>query len=213
MAARLWDAFFDPLMGIMADRTQTRWGRFRPWVLWTAAPWAVVMVLAYTTPSGWTPSAIRSARCCAAEGGRKAAYGQGRAPTAARASPAADEALRPHVVEKPRQVRIDLGSAAIQRLIPATAMQARATALDMSPEARDRLIDQVLAEILATEDSAFRSDAVLYQDFLVRARMRRLSGPPMALKEFRRRVAVVRSGVDPEMAPSDATTKLFECHW
>src|ERR1035437_3787021 len=53
MAARLWDAFFDPIMGLMADRTQTRWGRFRPWVLWTAFPWAVVMVLAYTTPKGW----------------------------------------------------------------------------------------------------------------------------------------------------------------
>ncbi|MCX6954783.1 MAG: MFS transporter [Verrucomicrobia bacterium] len=54
MVARLWDAFFDPLMGVVADRTQTRWGRFRPWVLWTALPWAVVMVLAYSTPTGWT---------------------------------------------------------------------------------------------------------------------------------------------------------------
>lgn len=51
---RLWDAFFDPLMGILADRTRTRWGKFRPWVLWTAVPWAVVMVLAYTTPKGWS---------------------------------------------------------------------------------------------------------------------------------------------------------------
>ena len=49
---RLWDAFFDPIMGVLADRTRTRWGRFRPWVLWTAAPWAVVMILAYTTPQG-----------------------------------------------------------------------------------------------------------------------------------------------------------------
>ena len=49
---RLWDAFFDPVMGVLADRTNTRWGKFRPWVLWTAAPWAVVMVLAYTTPVG-----------------------------------------------------------------------------------------------------------------------------------------------------------------
>jgi Na+/melibiose symporter-like transporter len=53
LAARLWDAFFDPLMGVMADRTKTRWGRFRPWILWTAIPWAIVMVLAYTTPKGW----------------------------------------------------------------------------------------------------------------------------------------------------------------
>ena len=50
LVARLWDAFFDPIMGVLADRTQTRWGRFRPWVLWTSIPWAVVMVLAYTTP-------------------------------------------------------------------------------------------------------------------------------------------------------------------
>ncbi len=50
LLSRLWDAFFDPIMGVLADRTQTRWGRFRPWVLWTSIPWAVVMVLAYTTP-------------------------------------------------------------------------------------------------------------------------------------------------------------------
>lgn len=51
---RLWDAIFDPVMGVLADRTRTRWGRFRPWILWTAIPWAVVMVLAYTTPKSWT---------------------------------------------------------------------------------------------------------------------------------------------------------------
>src|SRR5215211_3800867 len=50
--ARLWDAFFDPLMGVIADRTNTRWGRFRPWVLWTAVPWCVVMYLAYRAPAG-----------------------------------------------------------------------------------------------------------------------------------------------------------------
>jgi len=52
LAGRLWDAFFDPLMGVVADRTNTRWGKFRPWVLWTAVPWGVAMVLAYTNP-GW----------------------------------------------------------------------------------------------------------------------------------------------------------------
>jgi Na+/melibiose symporter-like transporter len=55
---RLWDAFFDPIMGVLADRTNTRWGKFRPWILWTAFPWAVVMVLAYTTPKGWSLPAL-----------------------------------------------------------------------------------------------------------------------------------------------------------
>jgi Na+/melibiose symporter-like transporter len=55
---RLWDAIFDPIMGVLADRTRTRWGRFRPWILWTAVPWAVVMVLAYTTPKGWSYASL-----------------------------------------------------------------------------------------------------------------------------------------------------------
>lgn len=55
---RLWDAFFDPIMGILADRTNTRWGKFRPWILWTAVPWTVVMILAYTTPKGWSMGAL-----------------------------------------------------------------------------------------------------------------------------------------------------------
>jgi len=55
LVGRFWDAFFDPMMGVMADRTETRWGKFRPWVLWTAIPWGIVMVLAYTTPDwGYT---------------------------------------------------------------------------------------------------------------------------------------------------------------
>src|SRR5512136_363046 len=44
---RLWDAVADPIVGILADRTNTRWGKFRPWILFTAVPWAVIMVLAY----------------------------------------------------------------------------------------------------------------------------------------------------------------------
>lgn len=50
LVGRLWDAFFDPLMGVLADRTNTRWGKFRPWVLWTAVPWGIVMVMAFTVP-------------------------------------------------------------------------------------------------------------------------------------------------------------------
>ena len=55
---RLWDAVADPIVGILADRTNTRWGKFRPWVLFTAVPWFVVMILAYTTPKGWSMGAL-----------------------------------------------------------------------------------------------------------------------------------------------------------
>ena len=44
-------AFFTPVMGIIADRTQTRWGKFRPWILWTAVPFGVIAILAFTTPN------------------------------------------------------------------------------------------------------------------------------------------------------------------
>jgi len=48
---RIWDAIFDPIMGVLADRTKTRWGKFRPWIIWTAVPWVVIMVMAYSTPA------------------------------------------------------------------------------------------------------------------------------------------------------------------
>jgi len=51
---RILDAIFDPIMGMLADRTKTRWGKFRPWILWTSVPWCIVMVLAYCTPKGWS---------------------------------------------------------------------------------------------------------------------------------------------------------------
>jgi Na+/melibiose symporter-like transporter len=55
---RLWDAVADPIVGVLADRTNTRWGKFRPWVLFTAVPWFVVMIMAYTTPHGWSLGAM-----------------------------------------------------------------------------------------------------------------------------------------------------------
>ncbi len=51
LCGRLLDAVTDPLMGIVADRTKTRWGRFRPWLLWTALPFAVIFWAAFTTPN------------------------------------------------------------------------------------------------------------------------------------------------------------------
>lgn len=47
----LFAAFvFNPLMGAIADRTSTRWGKFRPWILWTAVPLGVTALLAFSTP-------------------------------------------------------------------------------------------------------------------------------------------------------------------
>jgi Na+/melibiose symporter-like transporter len=43
-------ACFNLVMGAIADRTQTRWGKFRPWVLWTAVPFGVISLLAFRTP-------------------------------------------------------------------------------------------------------------------------------------------------------------------
>ena len=44
-------AFFNIFMGIIADRTNTRWGKFRPWILWTAVPFGVISLLAFSTPN------------------------------------------------------------------------------------------------------------------------------------------------------------------
>lgn len=43
-------AVLNPVMGMIADRTTTRWGKFRPWVLWSALPFGIIGVLTFTTP-------------------------------------------------------------------------------------------------------------------------------------------------------------------
>ena len=43
-------AFFNPVMGAIADRTQTRWGKFRPWILWTSIPFGIMAMITFTTP-------------------------------------------------------------------------------------------------------------------------------------------------------------------
>jgi Na+/melibiose symporter-like transporter len=58
LVGRFWDAVFDPFMGTLADRTNTRWGKFRPWILWSAVPFAVVFVLVFTTPDLGTSGKI-----------------------------------------------------------------------------------------------------------------------------------------------------------
>ena len=65
---------------------------------------------------------------------------------------------------------------------------------------REAKIEAVVKEIVDDPDSAFRSDSVLYQDFLVRCRIRRVQGEPLPLAAFRRRIAVAKAGMQGETA-------------
>lgn len=49
-AGLIGGVFFSPIMGIIADRTNTRWGKYRPWILWTSIPFGVGVLMAFTTP-------------------------------------------------------------------------------------------------------------------------------------------------------------------
>lgn len=96
--------------------------------------------------------------------------------------------------------------AELSRFVPpaAEAEEVRPKAPELSAEERDERLAAVLSEILDDPASGFRTDSVLYQEFLVRVRMRRIPGSPISLPDFRRRVAIVRSGVDEETAATEA---------
>ncbi len=50
LITRIWDSFFDPVVGVMADRTQSKWGKFRPYLLWIAIPFGLIGVITFYTP-------------------------------------------------------------------------------------------------------------------------------------------------------------------
>ncbi len=50
LIARFWDMAIDPVIGVISDRTNTRWGKFRPYILFGAIPYAVLAILTFTTP-------------------------------------------------------------------------------------------------------------------------------------------------------------------
>lgn len=50
LVSRIFDGINDPMMGIIADRTKTKWGHFRPYLLWLCVPFAIAGVLAFTVP-------------------------------------------------------------------------------------------------------------------------------------------------------------------
>ncbi len=51
LVARFWDMAIDPIIGVVSDRTNTRWGKFRPYILFGAIPYAILAILTFTTPN------------------------------------------------------------------------------------------------------------------------------------------------------------------
>jgi hypothetical protein len=93
---------------------------------------------------------------------------------------------------------------------PVPQESGRPTQPELSPEEREERLNAVLSEIIDDPQAAYRTDAALYQDFLVRARMRRLPGAPMGMSDFRRRVAISRAGVDKETAETEGWQTALE---
>ncbi len=50
LVTRVWDTFVDPVVGVVADRTETKWGKFRPYLLWLALPFGLLGVLTFYSP-------------------------------------------------------------------------------------------------------------------------------------------------------------------
>ncbi|CZT35310.1 ATP-binding protein [Rhizobium sp. 9140] len=122
-------------------------------------------------------------------------------------TPDPDELTRPltrRTAPAPRPATDILAELSRPRPEPAAPIEARAQQPDMPPADREALLDQILAEILDHPGAAFRPDAELFQDFLVRCRIRRVPGAALSLSAFRRKMAISRSGVDADTAASDA---------
>ena len=53
LISKLWDAFNDPMMGMIADRTNSRWGKYKPYILFGTIPFGVAGILTFTTPGSY----------------------------------------------------------------------------------------------------------------------------------------------------------------
>ena len=58
LIARFWDMGIDPVIGVISDRTRTRWGKFRPYILFGALPYAILAILTFTTPDWGTTGKV-----------------------------------------------------------------------------------------------------------------------------------------------------------
>jgi len=80
----------------------------------------------------------------------------------------------------------------------------------LTDQERKAAWQEIMGEILADPDAAYRTVAVLYQDFLVRCRIRRLTGAPPDLPAFRRLLAMVRAGIDPQSGDDSASARAID---
>ncbi len=128
-------------------------------------------------------------------------------------TPDPEELIRPIIRRpsaQPRPATDILAELSRPRPEPAAAVEPRAPAPEMPAAEREALLDGLLAEILENPEAAFRADAELFQDFLVRCRIRRVPGAPLSLAAFRRKMAVARSGVDAETAAGEIWASTLE---
>ncbi|MDD3444367.1 MAG: ATP-binding protein [Zavarzinia sp.] len=80
----------------------------------------------------------------------------------------------------------------------------------LSEEERQQAHQEIMRDILGDPDAAYRTHAILYQDFLVRCRIRKLTGAPPELPAFRRLLAMVRAGIDPDAGDDSASARAIE---
>ncbi|RDE08655.1 ATP-binding protein [Pelagibacterium lacus] len=120
-------------------------------------------------------------------------------------TPGAEEELRPLPRRAPPPAPRPTADILTQLSQPVPRAEPEPASLfpEIDEAERSAAIDAVLAEILEDPDASFRSVAVLYQDFLVRCRIRRVPGTPPDLNAFKRLFAVARAGVDTEAVASD----------
>jgi len=117
----------------------------------------------------------------------------------------AEEAARPVVRRPPPPPPPSTNEllAQVARARPPAEETSQSLFPEIDEAERDRQIDAIMAELLGDPDASFRTVAVLYQDFLVRCRIRRIPGEPPALPAFKRKLAVARVAPDQEVAQSD----------
>jgi hypothetical protein len=94
--------------------------------------------------------------------------------------------------------------AELVRSRPATAAAPSAEEVALAAEEREALVEEIVRDLLSDPDAAFRSIAVLYQDFLVRLRIKRVPGEAPTLAAFKKRLSVARAGVEAGAIPEDS---------